>query len=60
MGIDHGVIFGPANNVDVAVGDYYGLGVVGEVFELLEFLDLIVLVLDVVQETVVLFYWEYW
>lgn len=31
MGINDGVVFGPADDVDVAVGDYYGLRIVGKV-----------------------------
>ena len=59
MSVNDGVIFGTSNYVDISIGDYYSFWVVGQILKLLEFLNLIILVLNVVEEAVVLLYGEY-
>jgi len=56
MGINDNVVLCASNDMNVPIGDYDRLGVIRQVLKLLKLLYLVVTRLDVVQETVVLFY----
>lgn len=58
MGIDDIIVFGAADDMDIAVWDDDGFRVVREVLELFKFLNFVVFILDAVQKTVVLFDWK--